>query len=129
MAGAAEDALLDDPRIRPDLEHVEIVIRFENQTIGVAEMNFDKLGHVAEVGDDRELRAVGAEGESDRVSGVVRYGERMDVDVANGKALAGVNGFETIEALAERLRKNLVHGVHGGLGDVERSLPKTEHLW
>jgi len=33
MAGAAEDALLDDPGIRADLEHVEIVIRFENQAI------------------------------------------------------------------------------------------------
>jgi len=31
MAGAAEDALLDDPWIRADLEHVEIVIRFETR--------------------------------------------------------------------------------------------------
>lgn len=36
MAGAAEDALLDDPGIRADLEHVQIVIGFEDETIGAA---------------------------------------------------------------------------------------------
>ena len=40
MAGAAEDALLDDPGIRADFEHVEIVIGFENQAIGATEMDF-----------------------------------------------------------------------------------------
>jgi len=29
MAGAAENPLLDDPRIRPYFEHVQIVIRFQ----------------------------------------------------------------------------------------------------
>jgi len=29
MAGAREDALLDDPRVRADLEHIQVVIRFE----------------------------------------------------------------------------------------------------
>ena len=30
MTGAREDALLNDPRIRADLEHIEIVVGFEN---------------------------------------------------------------------------------------------------
>lgn len=29
MAGAGEDSLLDDPRVRANLEHIQIVIRFE----------------------------------------------------------------------------------------------------
>ncbi len=72
MAGAAEDALLDDPRIRADLEHVEIVIGFENQAIGLAEMYLDELGHVTEVGHDSEFGAVGAEGEGDGIGSIVR---------------------------------------------------------
>ncbi len=47
MAGPAENALLDDPGIRADLEHVQIVIGFEDQAIGAAEMHFDQFGHVA----------------------------------------------------------------------------------
>ena len=129
MARAAENALLDDPGIGADLEHVEIVIGFEDQAIGVAEMDFDELRHVAEVGDDGELGAVGAEGEGDGVGGIMRNGEGVDVDVANSEALAGLNGFKAVEAFAERVRKNLIHRVHSGLGNIERSLPESEHLW
>src|SRR5574340_676114 len=111
MTGAAQDALLDDPGIRPDLEHVQIVIGFKNQTIGVAEMDFDELWHVAEVGDDSELGAVRAESEGDRIGGVVRNGESMDVNIPDGEALAGVDGFEAMETFAESVRKNLVHCV------------------
>ena len=128
MTGAAEDALFDDPGIGADLEHVEIVIGFEDQAIDIAEMDFDEFGHVAEVGDNGQFCAVGAEGKSDRVGGVVRNGEGVDVDVANGEALAGVNGFEAIEALAESVGKNLIHRVHGGFRNVERGSPESEHL-
>ncbi|SRR5712692_3645335 len=128
MTGAAEDALLDDPWIRAHLEHVEIVIGFENQTVGVAQMDLDELGHVTEVGDDRELGAIGAEGKGDRVGGIVGYGERVDINVADCETLTSVNGFEAMETLAERVGKNAVHRIHGGLGDVEWGLPKAEHL-
>jgi hypothetical protein len=128
MTGAAENALLDDPGIGADFEHVEVVIGFEDQAISIAKMDFDEFGHVAEVGDDGQFCAVGAEGESDRVCGVVRNGEGVDVDVADGEALAGVNGFKTVESLAERVRKNALHRVQGGLGNVERGFPESEHL-
>jgi hypothetical protein len=128
MAGTAKDALLDDPGIGADLEHVEVVIRFQDQAVGVAEMDFDEFGHVAEVGDDGKLGAVGAEGEGHRVGSVMRNREGVDVDVANGEALAGVNGFKAIEALAERVGKNLIHRVHGGFGNVKRGFPESKHL-
>src|SRR5713226_5807059 len=47
MAGAGEQPLLDDPGIRADLEHVEIVIVFKDQAVRAAQMDFDKLGHIA----------------------------------------------------------------------------------
>ena len=128
MAGAGEDALLDDPGIRADLEHVEIVIGFENEAIGLAEMDPDVIGQVAEIGADGDFCAVGAKGESDGVCGVVRDGERVDINVANGETLARLNGFDATEALAEGLGENALKNAHGGLGDEERSFPETEDL-
>ena len=99
MAGAAENALLDDPGIRADLEHVQIVIGFEDQAIGAAQMHFDQFGHVAEVGDDGHLCAIRTEGEADGVGGVMGNREGVDVNVADGEALAAVNGFHAAQTL------------------------------
>jgi hypothetical protein len=128
VAGAGEDALFDDPGIRADLEHVEIVIGFEDEAIGLAEMDSDVIRQVAEIGADGDLGAVGAEGESDGVGGVVRDGKRVHVDVADGETLAGLNGLYSAETLAEGVRQNALEGFQGGLGDVERGFPEAEDL-
>jgi len=128
MPGAGEDALLDDPGIRANLEHVEIVIGFEDEAIGLAEVDSNVIWEVAEIGADSDFGAVGAEGESDGVCGVVRDGEGMDVDVADRKALAGMDGFDAAEAFAKGVGKDALEGVHGGLGNVERGFPEAEDL-
>ena len=48
-----------------------------------AQMNFDMIGDVAEVGADGNLGAVRAKCESDRVDGIVGNTKGMDVDVTN----------------------------------------------
>jgi len=128
MAGARENTLLDDPGIGADLEHVEIVIGFEDEAIGLAEMDSNVIREVAEIGADSDFGAVGAESEADGIGGVVRDGEGVDVDVANGEALAGLDGFDAAEAFAESVREDALEGVHGGLGDVERGFPEAEDL-
>jgi hypothetical protein len=128
MASAGEYALLDDPRIGPDLEHIEIVIGFEDEAIGLAEVDFDELRHVAEVGADGHLGAVGTKSETDGIDGIVRDGEGVDVDVADTEALARLNGFNATESFAEGLGENALKNAHGGFGDEERSLPETENL-
>jgi len=128
VAGAGKDALLDDPGIGPDLEHVEIVIGFEDEAIGLAEMDSHVVRQVAEIRADGDFCAVGAEGESDRVGRVVRNGERVHVDIADGEALAGLNGFDTSEALAESVGEYALERFHGGLGDVEGRFPEAEDL-
>ena len=128
MAGARENALLDDPGIWADLEHVEIVIGLEDEAIGLAEMDSDVVWQVAEIGADGDLGAVGAEGETDGIGGVVRDGEGMDVDVADGETLAGLDGLHAAEAFAESVGEDALEGVHGGLGDVERGFPEAEDL-
>src|SRR5260370_874186 len=128
VAGAGKDALLDDPGIGPDLEHVEVVIGFEDEAIGLAEMDSHVVWQVAKIRANGNFCAVGAEGESDRVGRVVRNGERVDVDIADGEALAGLNGLNATKALAEGVGKYALEGFHGGLGDVERRFPEAEDL-
>jgi hypothetical protein len=128
MAGAGEDALLDDPGIWADLEHVEIVIGFEDEAIGLAEMDSDVVWKVAEIGADGDFSAVCAEGEADGVGGVVRDSERVDVDVADGEALAGLDGFYAAEAFAEGVGQDALEGIHCGLGDIEGRFPEAEDL-
>jgi len=128
MAGTGKDALLDDPGIRADLEHVEIVIGFEDEAIGLAEVDSDVIGEVAEIGADCDFSAVGAEGEADRVGCVVRDGEGVDVDIADGEALAGLDGFDAAEALAKGIGEDAVECIHGRFSDVERRFPEAEDL-
>lgn len=97
MAGAAHDALLDVPRIRPDFEHFEVVIRFEDEAIGVAQMEFDQLGKIAQVGDDSDFGAVGAERVAHRIGGVVWNGEWRNFDVADGEFFAGADMLHAIQ--------------------------------
>src|SRR5712692_2484506 len=91
-------------------------------------MDFDMIGHVAEVGDDSELGAVGAKCKSDGISSIMRNSKGVNLDVANGKALAGVNGFDSLEPLSKRFREDALHRVQGRFRNVERRLPETEHL-
>jgi hypothetical protein len=128
VASAGEDALLDDPGIRADLEHVEIVIGFEDEAIGLTEVDSNVIWEVAEIGADGDFGAVGAESESDGIGGVVRDCESVDVDIADGKALAGLDGFDASEALAEGIGEDALERVHGGFGNVERGFPNAKNL-
>ncbi len=128
MAGAAEDPLLDDPRIRPDLQHVQIVVRFQQQTIGVAQMNLHKLGHVAQVSYECHLRAIGAKREADWISGIVRNLKRVDINIADGEMLAGLNGFHAAQALRKPVGQGAVQRIHGLFRYKQWRFPQSEHL-
>lgn len=92
-------------------------------------MHFDQFGHVAQVSDDGHFRAIRTECEADGVSRVVRNREGVHVNVPDGKMLAGLNRFDAFESLAEGFREDALHGLQGGLRDVERSFPEAQHLW
>src|SRR5260370_8007759 len=72
VAGAGKDPLLDDPGIGPDLEHVEVVIGFEDEAIGLAEMDSHVVWQVAKIRADGNFCALGAEGESNRAAPTLR---------------------------------------------------------
>jgi len=129
MAGAAEDALLYDPWIRSNFQHIQVVIGFKEQAIRIAQVNFYQLGEIAQVRDQRHFCAIRFEGESQRVGRVVRDGEGVHIDVTDGEALASMYGFDAAQPLAKSFREATAEGFHGRLGDKKRSFPEPQHLW
>lgn len=94
MAVAAHDALLHGPRVGADLQHFEIVIGFEQQHIGTLQVHADGFGEVAEVGGDGHFDAFGTQAETDGVDCVVRDGEAVDLNVADGETGTSLEEFE-----------------------------------
>ena len=64
-------------------------------------MNFYEFWHVAKIGDERHLGAIGAKREADRIGCVVRNLKRMDINVADGEVLASLNGFYAAQTFRE----------------------------
>jgi len=91
-------------------------------------MNFDQLGHVAKIGDERHLRAIGAKREADRIGGIVRNLKRVDINIADSEMLAGLNGFHAAQTLRKPIGQGAVQRVHRRLRDVKRRFPKPKHL-
>ena len=90
VAVAAQDALFKTPRsAHAILQHLYVVIGFEHERIGWADAFNDKPGHVTEVGDESDVRAVGAEQKAHGVLRVVRDGEGIHDNVAHLEVAAG----------------------------------------
>src|SRR6266852_1826409 len=128
MTSTGEHTLLYDPEIRTALEHVQIVIRFEDHAVGFAQMHFHMIRHVAKIGTNSYFRAVIPKSESNRVHGIMGNTKCVDVDITDRKGLASIDGFDAAEAFAESFGEDALERIHGGFGDVERSLPDAENL-
>ena len=90
MAVAAEDALLERPRAaRAILQHLHVVVGFEDEDVRGADAVKHEPGGVAEVGGEADVAARGAQQKSDRILGVVRDGKGFDEDVGDLEARAG----------------------------------------
>ena len=128
MTRAAHYALLDVPRIGTDLQHFQIVIGFEDEEVGFAQVMFYQLGHVAEVGDDGNFFAVRAEGVADGISGVVRNRECGDFDVADYKFNSGANVFYTLDFGFWAIAIHFLNFAMGRGGEVGGTFPLAGHL-
>src|SRR6266576_5943404 len=52
----------------------------------------------------------------------------MNVNIADGEALAAVNGFHATQTLRKPIGQGAVQSVQGGRRDVERRFPEAQHL-
>lgn len=128
MAGAAHHTLLDKPRVGANLEHFEIVIRFEDQKIALAQMLLHVFGHVAEIRGKGGLCSVRTERKANRIDGIVRDHERIHFDVADFKALARPNVLNTLHFLERAGWKHLQDFAMRRLGKIRRAAPFARHL-
>ena len=94
MADAAHHALLHGPGIRAHLQHVEIVIGFEQQHVRAAQVELDGFGNVAQIGGDADAHALRLEAEAHRIDGVVRNAEALHFDIADLEAGAGLERLQ-----------------------------------
>jgi hypothetical protein len=91
-------------------------------------VHFHQLRHVAQIGAHRDFRTVGTESEADGIDGIVRNRKGVNIDVPDGKALAGVNGLRALQSFPEGVREDTLQRIQGGLGHVQRGFPQTENL-
>jgi len=90
MAVASEDALLERPRAaRAILQHLHVVVGFEDEDVRGADAIQHEPGRVAEVGGETEVAGGRADQKSDRILCVVRDGKGFDEHVGDLKARAG----------------------------------------
>lgn len=94
VPAAAHHALLHRPGIRPDAQHFQVVIRFENHDLAAPQMHTQGIGHVAEIGREGHLHALRGNSEADRVDGIVRNGETGDVEIADREPATGLEDFD-----------------------------------
>jgi hypothetical protein len=90
MAVTSENALFEAPgAARTILEHLHIVVGFEDEDIRGADAVEHEPGHVAEVGDEADIAARRPQKESDGVLGVVRNGKGIHEHIGDFKTRAG----------------------------------------
>ena len=128
VPGAAHHALLDVPRVRPNLQHFHVVIGFQHQAIGIAQVKFYELRQVAQVGDDGHFHSTRAERESQGIDGIVRNRNGGHFDIAHNKSLPGVNVLDAIQAFLRAFRQNAVHFGVRCFGEVHGGAPLSQHL-
>ena len=94
VSHAAHHALLHRPGIRADLQHLDVVVGFEEKEIRGAKMPLDRLRDVSQVRRNSYRAAAEPETEPDRIDRVVRDRKRCYADVADEKNGAGLKCFD-----------------------------------
>ena len=84
-------------------------------------MNFHRIRHVAEIGDNSHLNPLRAEAEAHRIDGIVGNGERIDFELPNRHSCA------RLERLNDRLTALPVDCWGGFVGEVDRNLRLLVH--
>ena len=91
MTVTAEDALFDTPgSAEIVLEHLDVVVGFQEQHMGGADTFHDEFGGMTEVGHEAEVACGGAQEEPDRILGIMGDGKGVHAHIADVERSAGV---------------------------------------
>src|SRR6476620_8158050 len=90
MSVARLDPLFHRPRpMRIVLQKFFVVVRFDDERVYLAQTFHQHLRRAAEIGDIPETARCGMKSEAHGIDRVMRHGESLDSDVADGKFRAG----------------------------------------
>src|SRR2546421_10071999 len=92
---STHQSLFQAPGIRPDTQHLEVVIRFEDQDLRSAEPVCHTLGKAPNIGKLADLHAAAREAERNRLSSVVGHAEWRDLSIIDGERHTGRHGYDT----------------------------------
>jgi len=125
---AAHDALLDVPGVRADLQHFQVVIGFQNQKVGFAQVLFNMFGHAPEIGNDRDLFSVRTESVADGVGGIMRNRECGDFDIADYEFNSWANVFDALDFGFRPVAKHFLNFAMRRRGEIRWTFPLAGHL-
>ena len=94
MPHSRQDPLFDRPGVGAVAQHLEIVIRFQQQQIQGAELLPYVRRDVAEVGGKAQTDPLGGEDKAHGIGRVMRNCKGAKADVADGEGLAGLEVFD-----------------------------------
>ena len=115
VSPAAHDPLLNRPWITAVLEHVQVVVRFQQYHIGTSQVHFNGIGHVTEVRYDSNTNSLRTECVTDRIDRIMRNGEAFYLEVTHGEAAAGLEKFEPhLELPVDACRRRI--------GEIDRNI-------
>src|SRR5580700_6631784 len=89
--------LLYRPRIRPVAQHLQIMIRFNDQNVASPQVIFYIRQEPSKIGRDRDLDPLRLKGEAHRIDRIMRNGEWSNPDIANAKAVSRRKEFQTLQ--------------------------------
>lgn len=91
-------------------------------------MDFHVPGKIAEVGDDSDFGAVGAERVAHRIGGVVWNGEWRNFDVADGEFFAGADMLHALKFFRRSFRQEAENFGEGAFGEIGRGAKMAQKL-
>src|SRR5687767_5365481 len=75
VTSAAHDPLLQGPGVRANLQHINIVVRFEDDSIAPSQALYNQVRDISQIQNYSNLDAVPLDAERQRIDGIVRDSE------------------------------------------------------
>ena len=91
VAVLTQDAAFEIGGVRSVLQHLDVVVGLDDQVVGLRDEGLHLVGNGSSIGDDAEVHAVGLNHIANVLAGIVRHGERCDVEASQREGFAGHN--------------------------------------
>jgi hypothetical protein len=91
MAAPAHDPLFERPRIRADFEHLNVMVRLDNDPVASSQAFEDKIRKIPQVQSDTDLDPALFDYKPERIGGIMRHGKARERKSAYVEAFPGAD--------------------------------------